>query len=72
MTLPSPFEDLPERVRTAYERCKLPPEIAANDDGTFTVKGDAYLALLELRNLSPDVLLAFEQCGEFVSIKREA
>lgn len=46
---------LSEKVRAAYDRCKLFPELARNPDGTFTVKGDAYVALIQLRNLAPEI-----------------
>lgn len=58
--------DLRQRLRAAYRRCALFPEVARNDDGTFTVRGDAFLAFIELRNLVPEidgVLFKLEQEG---------
>lgn len=53
--------DLPDRVKRAYDRCKAFPEVGRNADGTFTVRGDAWLAMLELRHLMPDVMLALHE-----------
>lgn len=47
--------DLRARLKAAYDRCKLFPEVRRNEDGTFTVRGDAYLALLDLRALVPEI-----------------
>lgn len=66
--------DLPERLKAAYCRCKDQPEVRRNDDGTFTVRGDAFMALLDLRALVPEIGLALHELresGEFVAIKRE-
>lgn len=49
--------DLIQRIEQAYERCKSFPEAGAQG-GMFTVRGDAYLALIELRNLCPEIVLA--------------
>lgn len=43
--------DLPTRIEQAYARCKLFPEKTA----------DGFMALLELRNLVPEVLLALAE-----------
>jgi hypothetical protein len=71
-------DSLRQRLRTAYKRCSRFPEVSHNPDGTVTVKGDAFLALLELRNLSTEIdtaLFKLEELekrdGEFVSVKRE-
>ena len=65
--------DLPTRLRAAYDKAKLFPEIARNEDGTFTLDGSAYMALLELRALVPELELALHELqnvkpgkGEFV------
>lgn len=63
--------DLPARLKAAYDRCKLSPEIGRNPDGTFTVKGDAWLAMLELRALVPEIALALHEHAGFVAIRRE-
>lgn len=49
--------DLAERVEIAFRRCAEFPEIEARD-GNYLVRGDAFMAFIELRNLMPDVLLA--------------
>ena len=49
--------DLAQRVQAAFDRCKLFPETGVRD-GVFHVRGDAYLALIELRNMMPEVVLA--------------
>ena len=49
--------DLAHRVQMAFDRCKGFPEIGAQD-GIFHVRGDAYLALIELRNMCPEIALA--------------
>lgn len=50
--------ELAAKVRAAYDRVKDQPEVRRNEDGTFTVKGDAFLAFLDLRHLMPEVLTA--------------
>lgn len=69
--------DLPHRLRAASERCKLFPEQRRNDDGTFTLKPEPYMALLDLRALVPELELALHELqnvkpgkGEFVRIPR--
>lgn len=69
--------DLPDRLKAAEDRCKLFPEIRRNDDGTFTVRGDAFIAFLELRALVPELQLALHELsqvkpgkGAFVRIPR--
>lgn len=49
--------ELAERVQVAFDRCKAFPEVR-KEGAFFMVKGDAYLALLELRNLAPEVVTA--------------
>lgn len=48
------------QIQQAFDRCKSFPE-AGMRDGYFVVKPDAYLALIELRNLCPEVVAALEQ-----------
>ena len=52
--------DLAHRVQNAFDRCKAFPE-AGVDRGNFIVRGDAYLALIELRNLCPEIVLALRE-----------
>jgi len=52
--------ELAFRIEQAYRRCASFPEISAQN-GTFSVRGDAFLAFIELRNLMPDVMLALTQ-----------
>lgn len=54
---------LAERVQQAFDRCKVFPE-AGTQDGMFMVRGDAYLALIELRNMAPEIVLALRQRQE--------
>ena len=58
--------ELAFRIEQAYRRCASFPEMSAQN-GTFIVRGDAFLAFIELRNLMPDVMLALTQgvqdCG---------
>lgn len=70
--------DLRQRLRAAYKRCSLFPDQSHNEDGTVTVKGDAFMAMLELRNLSPEIDNALWRLEElekrdagFVAVKRE-
>lgn len=51
--------DLTHRVQMAFDRCKQFPEAGVRD-GIFHVRGDAYMALIELRNLCPEVVLALQ------------
>lgn len=69
---------LPARLKAAYARCKRFPEQSHNPDGTFTVKGDAFVAFLELRALVPEIELALaelerlrDERAEWVVVKRE-
>lgn len=55
-------DDLAHRVQIAFDRCKALPE-AGVDRGRFIVHGDAYLALIELRNLCPEIVLALRDGG---------
>jgi hypothetical protein len=48
---------LAEKVQRALDRCKEFPESGMHQ-GMFVVRPDAYLALIELRNLAPDVVTA--------------
>lgn len=56
--------DLPNRLKAAYDRCKNFPEQSHNPDGSVTVKGDAFIALLDLRALVPEIGLALHQLQE--------
>lgn len=49
--------ELAFRIEQAYRRCASFPEISATN-GNFLVRGDAFMAFIELRNLMPDVILA--------------
>lgn len=65
--------DLRTRLRAAYDRCSSFPEVSRNTDGTFTVKGDAYMALLEMRSLWSELdsaLFELEQAREYVAVPR--
>lgn len=55
--------DLAQRVQMAFDRCKEFPE-AGVQGGMFHVRGDAYLALIELRNLCPQIVLALRSGNE--------
>lgn len=46
---------LPGRLRMAYDRCKLFPEQSRNPGGSVNVSGQAFVALIELRNLVPEI-----------------
>ena len=46
---------LAARVRDAYYRCSFRPEIGKDQSGNWVVRGDAFIALLELRNMALDV-----------------
>lgn len=46
---------LRQRLRAASKRCSSFPEKRRNPDGSVTVKADAFLAFLELRNLSTEI-----------------
>lgn len=52
--------ELAYRVQNAFDRCKAFPE-AGVERGHFIVRGDAYLALIELRNLCPEIVLALQE-----------
>jgi hypothetical protein len=69
---------LRQRLRAANKRCSSFPEQSRNPDGSVTVKADAWLALLELRNMSTEIDNALWKLEElekrdeqFVSVKRE-
>lgn len=49
--------DLANRVEGAYRKCSDLRE-RNNGDGTFTIDAAKMMALIELRNLAPDVVLA--------------
>lgn len=51
--------DLVHRIEQAYDRCKEFPE-AGVQGGFFVVRADAYLALIELRNMLPEAILAIK------------
>lgn len=48
--------DLVKRVEGAFRACADLRE-RNNGDGTFTIDGAKMMALIELRNLAPDVVL---------------
>ena len=50
-------DELAARVEGAYRKCADLRE-RANGDGTFTIDGAKMTALIELRNLAPEVVLA--------------
>ena len=52
--------DLAERVQQAFKRCNDCPE-AAWKDGYVLVKPDAFMAMLELRNMCPEIVMALEK-----------
>ena len=54
---------LAQKIQTAYDRCKVLNE-RANGDGTFTLGGTEMMALIELRNLAPDAILALREKRE--------
>lgn len=64
---------LPERVGALYDRVKNFPE-AGRINGQWVMKPDAYLAMLDLRQLLEREILpalhAHRECGEFVRIPR--
>lgn len=47
-------------IGQAYRRCVSFPEISAQN-GTFIVRGDAFLAFIELRSQTPSVTIALRQ-----------
>ena len=49
--------DLAARVEGGYRKCSDLRE-RNNGDGTFTIDAAKMMALIELRNLAPDVVLA--------------
>ena len=49
--------DLATRVEGAYRKCSDLRE-RNNGDGTFTIDAAKMMALIELRNLAPEVVLA--------------
>ncbi|GAA5049770.1 hypothetical protein GCM10023208_08220 [Erythrobacter westpacificensis] len=53
-------KDLAHRVQNAFDRCKAFPEAGVHN-GLFQVRGEAYLALIELRNLCPEIVLALRE-----------
>lgn len=54
--------DLADRVQLAFDRCKQFPEAGAQN-GMFMVRGAAYLALIELRNMCPEIILALQSAS---------
>lgn len=69
---------LRQRLRAANKRCSLFPEQSRNPDGSVTIKKEAHLAYLELRNLFTEIDNALWKLEElekrdeqFVSVKRE-
>lgn len=55
--------ELAHRVQMAFDRCNAFPETGAQN-GIFHVRGDAYLALIELRNMCPEIALALLSVGK--------
>ncbi|QFT76007.1 hypothetical protein [Erythrobacter sp. THAF29] len=53
--------DLAFRVQNAFDRCKEFPEAGKHGD-MFLVKGQAFIAFIELRNLCPEIILALKHC----------
>lgn len=64
---------LPDRTQALYDRVKNFPE-AGRKGGDWIMKPDAYLAMLDLRQLLEREILpalhAHRECGEFVAIPR--
>lgn len=62
---------LPERTQALYDRFKAFPE-AGRVNGQWVMKPDAYLAMLDLRQLMEREVLpalhAHRGCGEYVAI----
>ena len=54
-----PGDELAARVEGAYRKCADLRE-RANGDGTFTIDGAKMMALIELRNLAPEIVLALD------------
>lgn len=52
--------ELAFRIEQAYRRCANFPEISASN-GNYLVRGDAFMAFIELRNLMPEVVLALSK-----------
>lgn len=52
--------ELADRVQVAFDGCKAFPE-AGKQGAFFMVRGDAYMALLELRNMCPGIVLALDE-----------
>lgn len=50
---------LTARVEGAYRECADLRE-RTNGDGTFTIDGAQMMALIELRNLAPEIVLALD------------
>ena len=50
-------DELANRVEGVYCKCSELRE-RANGDGTFTIDGAKMMALIELRNLAPELVLA--------------
>jgi hypothetical protein len=50
---------LADQVQQLYDKCKEFPETGAAN-GSFTIRAEAYMALIELRNLCPGIVLALE------------
>lgn len=65
--------DLPERTQALFDRIKSFPE-AGRINGQWVMKPDAYLAMLDLRQLIEREILpalhAHRECGEFVAVPR--
>lgn len=59
--------ELADKLELAFDRCKEFPETGMHN-GMFLVRGDAYLALLDLRNLMPDAVAALRQLNRSVGL----
>lgn len=61
--------DLPARLDAAYKKCAMFPEIRRNEDGTFLVKGPAFIGFLELRHLMTEVRMALWELQQLTKSK---
>lgn len=52
--------DLIQRHKAAYDRCKDLRETKL-PDGSYAIEADKMLALIELRNMAPEVEMALEE-----------
>lgn len=47
--------ELADRVKKLYRRCSNFPENRRTPEGDFIVNGDAFMAMIELRNLASEI-----------------